>query len=162
MLLYNGIITLDYNPATDVLVTDLPDVRQFGLSELRFCLDLIVKSVINYDIKQLLLDSSHSVAGTEDEAHKAVTANFGIDLMKTRLKRIARVGAADAARGEKEAGVASELRQELDLPVKIRTFFSKNEAMGWLQSLEQQSPQPQLTPLSVWNSTSLRKRFYLT
>lgn len=160
MLLYNGIITLDYNPATDVLVTELPDVRQFGLLELRFCLDLIVKSVINYDIKQLLLDFSHSVVGIEDEAHRAVTANFGIDLMKTRLKRIARVGVADAAREENAARVAPELGQEL--PIKIRTFSSKNEAMGWLQPLEQQSTQPNNTALSLRNSTSLRNRFYLT
>lgn len=159
MLLYNGIITLDYNPATDVLATELPDVRQFGLLELRFCLDLIVKSVINYDIKQLLLDSSHSVVGIEDEAHRAVTADFGTDLMKTRLRRIARVGAADAAREEKAARVAHELRQEL--PIKVRTFPSRNEAMGWLQPLEQQSPQPKTAPLSFHNSTSLRKRFYL-
>ncbi len=134
MLLYNGIITLDYNPATDVLVTSMPDVRLFGLSEVGFCLDLIVESVRNYDIKHLLLDSSQSVVEVEDQAYKAVTAKFGMDLMKTRLRKIARVATADAKREEKSARISAELRQELNLPMAFQSFPSQDEAMDWLLS----------------------------
>lgn len=134
MLLYNGIITLDYDPATDVLVTGMPDIRQFGLSEVSFCLGLIVESVRNYDIKHLLLDSSKSVVEIEDEAYKAVTAKFGMDLMKTRLRKIARVATADAGREEKSTRISAELRQELNLPVTFQNFTSRAEAMDWLLS----------------------------
>jgi len=132
MIIYSGIITLNYNPATDVLDTSMPDVKQFGLSEVSFCLQLIVESIRNYDIKKLLLDSSKSVVEVEDEPYKAVTTKFGTELMGTRLKKIARVATADARREEKSATVSAELRRELNFPVEFRNFTSKAGAMEWL------------------------------
>lgn len=61
MLIYSGVITLDYDPPTDILETSMPDIKEFALSEVSFCLGLIVESIRNYDIKHLLLDSSKSV-----------------------------------------------------------------------------------------------------
>lgn len=130
MLLYNGIITLDYDPATDVLVAGMPDARQFGLSEVSFCLGLIVESVRNYDIKHLLLDASQSAVEVEDEAYRAVTAQFGMDLMGTRLRKIARVATADAGREERSARISAELR----LPMAFLSFPNQDEAMDWLLS----------------------------
>ncbi len=132
MLIYSGIITLDYNPTTDVLVTSMPDVRQFGMSEVSFCLGLIVDNIRNYDIKNLLLDSSKSVIEVEDEAYKAITAKFTKDLMSTRLKKIARVGTLDIKREEKSAKLSMELKQEFSLPIIFENFTSKAAAMEWL------------------------------
>lgn len=134
MLLYRGLITLDYDPATDVLVAGMPDARQFGLPEVSFCLGLITESVRNYDIKHLLLDAGQPAVGTGDEAYGAVIAKFGTDLMGTRLRKVARVAAADAGREEKSARVSAELRQEPDLPVAFQNFPSQVEAMEWLLS----------------------------
>ena len=136
MIIYSGIITLDYNPATDVLATSMPDVRQFGMAEVSFCLGLIVENIRNYDIKKLLLDASNSLVEVEDEAYKAMATKFAMDLMKTRLKKIARVETADAKREEKSAKMSRELKQELNLPMEFRNFSSKEEAMGWLLLLE--------------------------
>lgn len=133
MLIYTGIITLDYDPATDVLVTGMPDVRQFGLSEVSFCLGLIVETIRNYDIKHLLLDASQSVVEMEGEAYRALTAKFSTDLMKTRLKKMARVATADAGREERSASISAELH----LPMASRNFPSQAEAMGWLLSSAQ-------------------------
>ena len=135
MIIYSGIITLDYNPVTDVLTTSMPDVKQFGLSEISFCLGLIVENVRNYDIKKLLLDSSKSVVEVEDEAYKAIMMKFGMDLRGTRLKKIARLATADTGREEKSAKLSAELRQELNLPVEFRSFTRRKEAMDWLLSL---------------------------
>lgn len=134
MLLHSGIINLDYNPASDVLVTSLPDIKQFSLSEADFCFGLIVQSIREYDIKKLLLDSSNSVIEVDDEAYKSIAAKFAMNLMGTRLERLARVGTADAVREEKSAKVSADVRQELTLPMEFRNFTSRGEAMDWLLS----------------------------
>ncbi|MCJ8163318.1 hypothetical protein MKJ04_00580 [Pontibacter sp. E15-1] len=134
MLIYNGIITLDYTPSTDVLVTSMPDVRQFGLSEVSFCLGLIVENITNYDIKHLLLDSSNSIVDVEEQAYRAISMKFAMDLMGTRLKKIARVGTADAVREEKAAKLSAELTQELNPTMVSQSFSSQAEAMAWLLS----------------------------
>jgi hypothetical protein len=134
MQIYSGIITLDYNPATDILMSQMPDTREFGLSEVSFCLELIVENVRNYDIKHLLLDSSKSVLGLEGEAYKSITVKFSKDLMSTRLKKIARVGTSDRYREERSAKLTTELRQELNFPIQFKNFTSQAEALEWLQS----------------------------
>ena len=134
MLLYHGIIKLDYDPTTDVLVTSMPDIKQFALAEVSFCLELIVDSIRNYDIKNLLLDSSKSVIEVEEAAYKTITKKFTLDLTSTRLKRIARVGTADTKREEKSAKLSTELKQELNLPMEFQNFTSQAEAMKWLVS----------------------------
>jgi hypothetical protein len=132
MLIHNGIIKLDYNPATDVLVTSMPDIKQFELSEVSFCLGLIVESIINYDIKFLLLDSSKSVIEIDANAYKAISTRFAMDLMRTRLKKIARLQTTDAIREEKSGKIATELKQELNLPIQFKNFDNPAEAMDWL------------------------------
>ncbi|WP_147294168.1 hypothetical protein [Pontibacter diazotrophicus] len=134
MLLYRGIITLDYNPATDVLTTSMPDLRNVALSEIGYCLSMIFESIKNYDIKHLLLDCRCSIVEIEDEHYKSIAFEFSKVLMKTRLNRIARVGTADAGREERAAKISEELDQELPLRVVYRSFSSRAEAMDWLLS----------------------------
>jgi hypothetical protein len=136
MLLYNGIITLDYNPTTDILLTSMPDVKQFTLPEVSFCLGLIVDNIRNFDIKNLLLDSSQSVVEIEEESYKAITSKFAVDLMSTRLQKIARVGTTDTSREEKSAKLSTELKQELNLPIAFKNFSNQTEAMAWLLASE--------------------------
>lgn len=132
MLIHSGLITLDYNPATDVLVTSMPDIKEFSSSEVSFCLGLIVESVKNYHIGNLLLDSSKSVVEVEDEAYRALVLKFSMDLMGTRLKKLARVGTADARREEKAASLSAEVRQRANLPIEFKSFATEDEAMAWL------------------------------
>ncbi|WP_347160307.1 hypothetical protein [Pontibacter chitinilyticus] len=130
MLLYKGIITLDYDPATDVLVAVLPDARQFGLSEIAMCLGLVVESVRSYDIKLLLLDA----VGTEGEGQGAAYASFISELSKTRLRKMARLAGADDGWQERSARIAAEGRQGPHRPLEFRSFDSQAEALGWLVS----------------------------
>ncbi|MDQ3290557.1 MAG: hypothetical protein M3Q05_04635 [Bacteroidota bacterium] len=136
MLLYSGIINLDYNPTTDILVTSMPDVRQFGMSEVSFCLNLIVDNIRNYHIKNLLLDSSKSIIEVEDEVYKNITLRFGMDLMNTNLKKLARVGTIDKKREERSAKLSGEISQELQLPIEFKNFSNRVEAMEWLEISE--------------------------
>ncbi|QMU30411.1 hypothetical protein [Adhaeribacter radiodurans] len=132
MVLHDGIITLDYNPAQDVLITSMPDIKTFGLSEVSYCLGLIVEYIRNYDIKKLLLDSSNSVVEVEDEAYKTITTQFALNLMNTRLKKLARVGTTNTNREESSAKISQEIKQELNLPIEYKSFNGKAEAMEWL------------------------------
>src|SRR5690349_20403673 len=132
MVLHDGIITLDYNPAQDVLITSMPDIKTFGLSEVSYCLGLIVEHIRNYAIKKLLLDSSNSVVEVEDEAYKTITTQFAINLMSTRLKKLARVGTTNAHREESSAKISQEIKQELNLPIEYKNFNGRAEAMEWL------------------------------
>ena len=131
MLIYKGIITLDYTPATDVLVANMPDVKQSGLSETSYCLGLIMDTLRNYDIKHLVLDCSKTVVETGSEAYKSMVGNLYQSLMGTRLKKIAQVGTAEALRQGK---YFVELKQELNLPIEFCSFFSQTEAVDWLLS----------------------------
>ncbi|MHC2992812.1 hypothetical protein OB13_14940 [Pontibacter sp. HJ8] len=130
MVLHDKIITLDYNPATDILETSMPDVTHFRLSEVEMCLDVIITNIRIYDIKKLLLDSSNSIVDIDedDEAYKAIAMNFGMALMGTRLKKIARVESTDSEREAKSA----EVRQQANLPMEFRNFSNRTDAMNWL------------------------------
>ena len=81
-----------------------------------------------------MLDSSNSVVEVEDEAYRAIAMKFAMDLMGTRLKRLARAGTADADREQKSARLSANMRQEVNLPVEFRNFATKDKAMNWLLS----------------------------
>lgn len=136
MLLYQGIITLDYDPATDVLVAAMPDARQFGPSEVRYCLGLIAASVRNYGIGCLLLDARLADPAAEGEGQRSEHAEFTAELLGTRLRRMARLAGADGGWEGRSAGIAAGHLQGLRLPVAFRSFTSQAEAMGWLLSPE--------------------------
>jgi len=125
-------IRLDYNPATDILSVELPDIRHFSISEVNRSLQLVVEAIANYDIKKLFLDSSKAVIEVEDEAYRQVIMNFGRDLMKTRLQRLARIGSSIYAQEQRASRVAEEARQTMALPIEFQNFSSKAEAMEWL------------------------------
>jgi len=132
MKIYSGMIELDYDPATDILTTSMPDLREFSLPEVKMCLEIVVSNIRNYDIKKLLLDSSGSVVEIDDEAYKAVVAKFTMDLMATRLKKLARVATTSPAREQKSTKLANEIRQEFRTTVEFANFPSKPEALKWL------------------------------
>lgn len=139
MLINSGVVTLNYDPATDILATSLPDVTPRELPQVRYCLGLIAEGVRNYDIKSLLMDCSKSVVEDEGETHKALARQLSTDLMKTRLRKLAWVAATNA-------GLCLELRRELSLSIEFRNFSSKAEAMGWLLQPEQPSGEEGTAP----------------
>lgn len=130
MIIYSGLITLEYDPATDILVTNMPDVSQFTLPEVRLCLDIITSHIRNYHIKKALFDSSKTTLdiSADDEEYKALSAKFGQDILATPLQKIARLSVPDAQREEQ----GQRLQQVSGGAIDIRTFASYSEAMNWL------------------------------
>ncbi|WP_242926830.1 hypothetical protein [Pontibacter vulgaris] len=131
MILYSGLITLKYDPATDILETEMPNVSQFTLPEVRSCLDIIISHIHNYHITKALFDSRGTQLdiGENDEEYKALAAKFGADLITTKLRKVARLALADKKR-EKQGQKLQESAKET---LTIRTFSSYPEAMNWLQ-----------------------------
>jgi hypothetical protein len=132
MLIYhNSIITLDYNPATDILSVALPDIQAHSISEVERCLDIIVEHVISYDVKKILIDSSKAVVEVEDEAYRNLMLQFSQALMKTRLQMVARIGTPVAAQERRANLVAEEVHQSNPL-VAYQNFTGKAAALDWL------------------------------
>lgn len=132
MVIYSGIIALNYNPVTDILETSMPNIKAFSMSEVEYCLDLIVECVRNYHVTNLLLDSSKSVVEVDNEAYQSIVSRFTADLMRTDLKRLARIETADANREEKSAQASELVRQKYNLPIEFKNFATQAEALAWL------------------------------
>jgi hypothetical protein len=60
------------------------------MSVVGVCLGLIVGNIRNYHIGKPLLDSSNSVVEIDEPGCKDVTTRFAVDLMGTRLRKLAR------------------------------------------------------------------------
>lgn len=136
ILFKNGLIILDYNPAHDILSVELPDMHELTLPEVRRSFQIIVENLHNFDIQYLLIDSSKALVEIEDEDYQAVIAQFGKDLLQTRLKMFARVGGSRPAQEERAARVSKQVIEEYKLPFQFRIFTHKAEAYDWLINRE--------------------------
>ena len=55
-----------------------------------------------------------------------------MDLMDTRLRKLASIATADANREEKSVQMSKRLREEAALSVEFRNFASRGEALEWM------------------------------
>ncbi|KAA3439450.1 hypothetical protein [Rufibacter hautae] len=130
MIIYqSGLITLDYDPATDILFINWPDVQDFLVPEIRQALLILVDHIKSYDIKNLLIDSSRASLDIPGTEYKEVIKEFGHNLMQTRLEKMARILTPNSTRENK----VEEARQELRFPIPLRTFTDSKEAYSWLK-----------------------------
>ena len=72
VLFDNSLIRLDYNPATDILEVEYPDLYDYLLSEIRRSIDTLLDTVKNYDVKRLLLDSTRTIISVGDEESREI------------------------------------------------------------------------------------------
>lgn len=118
-------MALDYNPATDILATSMPDVRPSELPQASYCLGLITDAINNYHVRSLLMDCSKSVMEGEQATCKAIVRQLSTGLVKTRLRKLAWIAATSAE-------LYAELKQELNLTMESKIFSNKAEALDWL------------------------------
>ncbi|GGK64971.1 hypothetical protein ACD591_01730 [Rufibacter glacialis] len=130
MIIYqSGLITLDYDPATDILYIEWPDVQDFLVLEIRQALSILVDHIKSYDIKKLLIDSSRASLEIPGDEYKEVLMEFGKNLMNTRLEKLARISTPNAMRENK----VTEAQQDVHFTISLRTFTEKKEAISWLK-----------------------------
>jgi hypothetical protein len=133
MVLYeNGLIRLDYDPATDVLNIRYPDLYDYLLPEIRNSIDILVDTIRNYDVKKVLLDSSKTHVGVDRERSREVTMYLVSGFLKTRLQKLARVQSLSEAVEQTAQANISHVHASLSLPFEFRNFTERQEALGWL------------------------------
>ena len=129
MIIPSPLITLDYNPAKDILFVEWPDIQKFSLSEVKHSLQDVINTLKFYDVKNLLIDSRKAVIGVSKEEYASIASGFIRELSGTRLRKVARL---ESNSKTKEAQVR-ELTQ-LKAPIAFQNFSNRNEALKWLES----------------------------
>ncbi|WP_162056382.1 hypothetical protein [Pontibacter pamirensis] len=130
MIIPNKLIKLDYNPARDVLSVEWPDFHYYSASEATYTLDIIVETVRQYDVKYLLTDTRKSTVDIPKPEYKEIILKFAKNLTTTRLRKLARV----VTESTRRLKPIREVRQEAQLKVEIKDFYSVEEALDWLAS----------------------------
>lgn len=137
MLLFkNSIITLDYNPAADILEVAYPDLHGFLLPEIKHSIDILIDNVKNYDVKRILLDSTRTVISVSEEESREITVCLAAGFMKTRVQKLARLQSGMASVEATAQGNIKHITETLPLPFQLKTFTSRAEALAWLSARE--------------------------
>lgn len=128
ILFQNGLITLNYDPATDLMHVEWPQFQQYALSEARHALQVMVETIRNYDIKKLFLDTTNAEIDVSDEEYTAVLKDFGADLATTRLQKVSRIVATDHSREQS----VQRVKEQAQLPFPLKDFTDRESALQWL------------------------------
>ena len=134
ILLHNSILKLDYNPATDILDIDYPDLHGFLVLEIKHNIDNMVEIIKNYDIKKVLLDSTKTVISVSAEESKQVSAYLATGFMKTRIQKVARLQSLSSHVESTAQNNIKHIHQVLTLPFNLQNFTNKPDAISWLSS----------------------------
>jgi hypothetical protein len=133
ILLENGVLRLEYDPATDILQVRYPDLSSFLLSEIRHSLKIMVETIRNYDVRKLLLDASHTAIEVSNEENRELTMELASMLANTRLLKVARVQPFDAKKEMRAQENIEAARRAGLLPYEVSTFSNRMEAIHWLK-----------------------------
>ncbi|QHL88889.1 hypothetical protein GU926_16215 [Nibribacter ruber] len=129
IIFQNGLLTLDYEPSTDILFVEWPDIQAFVMPEIKQALQILVDHIKNYDIKRLLIDASKTNLEVQTEEYTVLLKEFGTNLMTTRLEKLARI---QTGSGSRENSV-QQARKETQFTVRLENFTNKEEALDWLK-----------------------------
>lgn len=132
ILFQNSIIKLDYTPATDILDVEYPDLHGFMLPEIKLNIDIMIDNIVNYDVKKVLLDSSHTVVSVSAEESREVATYLAAGLIKTRVQKVARVQSNNTTVETTAQGNIQHIQESLPLPFLLQNFTGKADAIDWL------------------------------
>lgn len=135
MILYdNGFIKLDYNASSDILQVNCPDVYEHELLFIHQIIGVVVETLINYDIKNFILDTSDAGLDLSSESHSIVMTHLATDLVTTRLQKFARVISKDTAREKRIEAFVKTFYNEQQPAIAFKNFKSKAAATKWLMT----------------------------
>jgi len=133
ILIDNGVIKLDYDPATDILHVNYPDLHGYLVPEINYNIDIIVDQVRSYDVKNMLLDARQTVISIDTDASRKVAVYLASALSKTRLMKVARVASPNPDLENRSEGTIHEINSTINLPFQLRSFTDVEEAIMWLK-----------------------------
>ena len=133
ILLENSILRLDYNPATDILEVEYPDLHNYLLSEIKHNIDIMMEIVRSYDVKRLLLDSTRSVSSVNADESREIATYLAAGITGTRVQKVARVQSPETAVETRAQNNIKHIRETQQLPFQLQNFTSKVDALEWLK-----------------------------
>jgi uncharacterized protein YqgV (UPF0045/DUF77 family) len=139
ILFQNHLVVLDYDPKTDILFVEWPSLNAYDLLEIERTVNLLVDYIRNYDVKNLLIDSSHSQMhpDMDMEAYMRIVTEFALNLQKTRLERSASVVHIDKVRQEQSEKISEQVTKKVHLTIESRNFATREEGFRWLRGEEE-------------------------
>ncbi|WP_192822086.1 hypothetical protein [Rufibacter sp. LB8] len=136
ILFQNSVIKLDYEPSTDILQVQYPDLHGYLIPEVKHSIDTLLETVRSYDVKNLLLDSSNSTSSVNEVESREIASYLAAGLVNTRLKKLARVQSLVAEAEQRTQGNIQHIQSTLALPFMLRNFSDSDTALDWLKSEE--------------------------
>ncbi|WP_210465449.1 hypothetical protein [Rufibacter roseolus] len=136
MLLYqDSILQLTYDPATDILEMDWPDLAPSYLPEARQAFQALVETVRDYDVKNLLVDGSKASISISDEENTSLMLKIAQEFNATRLRKVARIASTDFRRESVADENLHKIQRSLDLHYEMQNFTDRAQAMTWLKAI---------------------------
>ncbi|WP_147294299.1 hypothetical protein [Pontibacter diazotrophicus] len=132
VLFDNSLIRLDYNPATDIMEVEYPDLHDYLLSEIKRSIDILLDTVNHYDVKRLLLDSTRTIISVGDKESREIATYLAAGLTKTRVQKVARVQSPSATVENTAQHNIRHISVSQKLPFELQNFSSKALALEWL------------------------------
>ncbi|WP_137760313.1 hypothetical protein [Pontibacter sp. SGAir0037] len=131
MIIPSTFIRLDYNPSSDVLTVEWPDVHNYTLAEVKESLSEIIKAIRYYDVKRLLIDSRKTVVSIDNEKYTVLSTEFAKEMLQTRLEKLARLESSNIIR---EGQVQELVKTNNTAAIAFKNFTSSDEALKWLET----------------------------
>ncbi|WP_439881987.1 hypothetical protein ACSX1A_02260 [Pontibacter sp. MBLB2868] len=145
ILFENSIIKLDYNPATDILQIQYPDLHDYLLPEIKHSINIMVDIIRNYDIKKILLDSTLTHISVSAEESREISTYLAAGIMKTRVQKVARLQSPSTTVETTAQENIKHIKDVQTLPFLLKSFSSRPEAIEWLEAsqdaIAEQSPE---------------------
>ena len=92
----------------------------------------MIEHVKNYNITNLLLDSSQAIVGVEDKEYHALIFKVSMKIKETGLKKVARVKSNLPGLEKNAVQVQTQVLTTGPDTYQIKNFNNKTEAFGWL------------------------------
>lgn len=128
MIIPNKFIKLDYNPTTDVLFVEWPNMHDYTLPEIEFILEELVNTVKYYNVRRILADSRKSKITLRDDAYAQVVNQLVQMLNATHLEKFARLVTTEANR----ESIANNAATLLNGSIQYQSFANTDVAIAWL------------------------------
>ncbi|MGV3541205.1 MAG: hypothetical protein ACO1OQ_15420 [Rufibacter sp.] len=136
ILFQNRLIVLDYDPKTDILSVEWPSLSPYDLLEIEQALKKLVEYIRDYDVKNLLIDSTRAAIhpDMDMERYQAIVTEFALSLTQTRLQKSARIMHTDHVREATSQEISAKITKKAKLVIENRNFTGKEQALAWLSS----------------------------
>ncbi|TXK26551.1 hypothetical protein FVR03_21760 [Pontibacter qinzhouensis] len=140
MIIQNNLIKLEYNPVTDILNVEWPNISADLLTEVKHTLKAIVDAIKHYDVKKLLINSQQTIIGISQSEYENILKSFSQDLNATRLQMVARIESKHLKRELLVKEVSLQLKNTSNF--EFQNFTTMTDAISWLEKSKINSVRP--------------------